>query len=194
MSEFAHSTGQFARGWKGNEARRQEFLRRLVQIAVNYVGCWIGAAMFKSDYEKADKVYRVHEFLQPYPFCSITCIALASEWATRHHLDYLPMEFVFEAGDEHWGQLHQRVLEDYKQAPVARAKEQAMALQVADFAAYEIRKVYMSVDEESDDLTSRFRTTLGMLVVNIPHKWGNMTEVGIRTIMNVRGIPKRSSP
>jgi hypothetical protein len=191
MSEFAQSAGQFKNGWRNNESRRRAFLGRLVQIIVDYVQCWIGAAIFRSDYDKADAIYQAHEFLQPYSFSCIACVELALEWRRVHKLDYLPMEFVFESGDEPWGQFHDRMVEDYEQAPLTRTKEQATPLQVADFAAYEIRKAYVGLDEGSDELFKHFRTSLGMLVVNVPHKWGHYAEEAIRTLMNVRGVPKR---
>jgi hypothetical protein len=190
MSEFAHSTGQFKYGWKGSEDRRQQFLKRLVRIAMEHIQCWIGAAVRKSDYDRADAVYQVREFLQPYPLCSINCVELALEWARNQKLDYLPMEFVFEAGDEHWGQFHQRMLEDYNQAPIPKTKDQATPLQLADFAAYEIRKVYQSVEDEGIQ-PMRFRNSLGLLLVNIDHRWGHQTDIGIRTLMNVRGVARR---
>ncbi len=190
MSEFAHSSGQFKDGWKNDERRRQELLRRLVGIAAKYVQCWIGVALFRSDYDKADAIYQVHEFLQPYPLCNINCVELALEWARTQKLDYLPIEFVFEAGDEHWGQFHQRMMGDYKQAPIPRTKQQATPLQLADFAAYEIRKAYQ-VAEDAEII--RFRNSLGLLVVNIPHRWGQITELGIRMLMNMRGIARRTN-
>ncbi len=189
MSEFAHSIGQFKKGWKGHESRRQEFLKRLVRIAIKHLQCWIGAAIWKSEYDKADHVYQAREFLSAYPFCGITCIELAVAWARAQKLDYLPMEFVFEAGDDGWGQLEKRVREDYKQSPIPCAKEQATPLQFADFAAYEIRRAYLTA--KNDELI-RFRSTLGLLTLNIPHKWGEQNETGIRMLMKMRGVHTRA--
>ena len=83
------------------------------------------------------------------------------------------------------------VTKDYKQAPTARTKESSPALQVADFAAYEIMKAYGFI-EDPELMTHFFRTTLGMLSVMMPyHKWGQQSDTAIRAWMNYRGIPKR---
>ena len=37
-----------------------------MRIAAKYVQFWMGTAILKSDYEKADAVYEVHEFLSRY--------------------------------------------------------------------------------------------------------------------------------
>ena len=197
MSEFAHSVGQFAKGWKRNEERRQEFFSRLAKIVVSRVSCWVGASVSREVYEAADRVYRLHEYTQPFTACGLTCINLANQWQTGHHLDYLPMEYVFEEGDEHAGQLGQRCKEWYGKYPIFRKKiddaasiEPVTPLQVADIAAYEIGKFYMTVDPEVEAFFLHFRTTFSLLGA-IPHHWGALTEVGLRAEMNVRDMPRR---
>ncbi|MGA7870659.1 MAG: hypothetical protein WCA22_07145 [Candidatus Binatus sp.] len=120
MSEFAHSVGQFAKGWKRNEKRRQQFFLRLAQIIVNHVACWIGASVSQETYEAADRIYQLHEYSQPFTVCSLTCIDLAHKWRANRHLDYLPMEYVFEEGDEDAGQFWQRCKEWYGKHPIFR--------------------------------------------------------------------------
>ncbi len=46
------------------------------------------------------------------------------------------------------------------------------------------------VDPEVEVLFRHFRTSFGLIGVT-PHKWGQLTEVGLRAEMNVRGIGKR---
>jgi|SRR5208282_5813155 len=198
MSEFAHSVGQFEKGWKRNESRRQEIFLRLAQIIVNNVACWVGVSVAQEEYEAADRVYQLHEYSQPFTVCSLTCIDLARKWQSSRHLDYLAMEYVFEEGDEHTGQFWQRCKEWYGKYPIFRKKVDDRAtpekpvtpLQVADIAAYEIGKFYVTVDPQVEALFHRFRTTFALLG-NIHHMWGRLTEVGLRAEMNVRGIAKR---
>jgi hypothetical protein len=97
MSEFAQSTGQFAVGWKKNETRRRNLLEKLVGIIKRHVRCWIGACVSQQEYDAADSIYRLREFLQPYPVCGVTCVQMAHQWKDRqYHLDHVPIEYVFE--------------------------------------------------------------------------------------------------
>ncbi len=192
MSEFAQSKGQFADGWEGNEARRRAFLNRLIGVIIRTVKCWIGAAVFLRDYEKADRVYELREYLQPYPLCGVTCIEMAHTWMQANHVEYLNIEYVFESGDVHAGQLFERTKEYFGKEPFFRTKMQATPLHLADFAAYEIRKAYGVLDEESEKLFERFRTSFSLLA-EITRRWGNLGEVAIRTGLNLRGVSRREN-
>lgn len=198
MTEFAHSRGEFAIGdWKHNEERRRIFFRRLAQIIVEHVACWVGVAISRKGYEAADRIYELHEYTQPYTICALTCIDLARKWQAAQHLDYLPLECVFEEGDEHTGQLWQRCKEWYggypsfKKKVVKNPTDVAVTpLQVGDIAAYEIGKAYSLLDPEIEDLFVRFRTSFGLLG-NVPHHWGQIREISLRSEANVRGLHRR---
>lgn len=198
MSEFAHSVGQFAKGWKRSEKRRREFFRRLAQIIVNHVASWVGAAVSQKEYEAADRIYQLHEYSQPYTVCGLTCIGLAYQWRNANHFDYLPLEYVFEDGDQHAGQLWQRCIEWYGEHPIfrqklnddANSKECVTPLQVGDIAAYEIGKAYSLLDPDVEALFVHFRTSFGLLG-NVPHRWGELHETTLRAEMKMRGVPRR---
>jgi len=201
MSEFAHSVGQFAKGWKHDERRRQDFFLSLVRIVVEHVSVWVGAALAQREFEAADRIYQVHESYQPYTICGLTCIGLAYKWRDNNRLEYLPLEYLFEDGDEpsHQSQLRQRCKEWYDQYPIFRKKlgdpakpqELFTPLQVGDIAAYEIGKAYSLLDPGAEELWVRFRTSFGLLA-HIPHTWGELHDDKIRAEMNMRGVPKRS--
>jgi hypothetical protein len=66
MSEFAHSVGQFAVGWKKNEHRRRALVERLITImAKGYILHWTGTCVSQKDYDEADTIYQLHETLRP---------------------------------------------------------------------------------------------------------------------------------
>jgi len=196
MSEFAQSTGQFKKGWKKNEARRRQLLHRLSQIIVERVMYWMGVCLFKSAYDKANEKYQLAESYHPYTLCGHTCIELADRWRERKHLEYLSMEYVFEEGDEHFGQLSDRLFQTYGQRPIPRKKMEsdpnkiARPLQVADFAAYEVRKAYVGLDAESEAVFQAFRKSF-LLLGTIPATWGTLDEEKIRVGANMLEIPKR---
>jgi hypothetical protein len=196
MSEFAQSTGQFKKGWKKNEARRRQLLQRLSQIIADRVKYWMGVCIFKSAYDKANEKYQLAESYHPYTLCAHTCIELAHRWRETKHLEYLSMEYVFEEGDEHFGQLSDRLLQTYGQRPIPRKKIEsdpnklARPLQVSDFAAYEVRKAYVGLDAESEAVFQAFRKSF-LLLGNIPATWGTLDEEKIRVGANMLEIPKR---
>jgi hypothetical protein len=201
MSEFANSRGEFRNGWKRNETRRQEFFLRLAQIIVDHVVCWVGASVSQKDYEAADKIYQLHGYSEPYTVCGLTCVGLAYQWRDANHLDYLPLEYVFEDGDQHAGQLWQRCKEWYGEHPIFRQKlsddvnsnnfkQLVTPLQVGDIAAYEIGKAYSLLDPNVEALFVHFRTSFGLLG-SVPHKWGELHETTLRAEMNMRGVPRR---
>jgi len=196
MSEFAQSTGQFKIGWKNNELRRRLLLERLTEIMAKYVMYWMGVCIYKSDYEKANKIYQLEENYHPYTMGGQTCAELAYKWRNNNHQEYLPIEFVFEEGDEHFGQLSDRLLKNFGHRPIPRKKQEsdpdkiARPLQVSDFAAYEVRKAYIGFDEESEALFQKFRNSF-LLLSKMPATWGNIDEEHIRVGANILGIPKR---
>jgi len=199
MSEFAHSTGEFAKHWKGYEKRRQEFFLRLAHIIVDHVAFWVGASVSQRHYEAADQIYQLHEYQQPYTVCGLTCIDLARKWRDANHLEYLSMEYVFEEGDRYAGQLRQRCKEYFGTYPIFRPKlsdddsareELVTPLQVGDIAAYEIGKAYVGLDPGTEDPFERFRTSFLMLG-DIPNRWGEVEEHALRVEMNLRKIPSR---
>lgn len=124
MSEFAHSTGQFKNVWKDNEERRRRLLLDLVVAIHNNIRCWIGACVSQHDYDAADEVYELREFLQPYPLCGYTCVELANKWRELHRLDYLPIEYVFEKGDAHVDQLSKMVRQHHGKSPIFKPKRE----------------------------------------------------------------------
>jgi hypothetical protein len=203
MSEFAQSVGQFAVGWKNREDRRRAFLLRLARIIAEHVACWVGACVSQRDYNAADRVYELHEYLQPYPLCGVTCIELAHKWQKANKLDFLAMRYIFEDGDQHSGQLSERAREDFGQSPifVPKLRDKRASrhltdnypltpLQVGDFAAYEIGKFYSIVDPGVEELFEKFRESF-RLIAPLPQQWGDLSETAIRVGLNMRGVPRR---
>lgn len=146
MSEFAHSVSQFE-GWKDKDEKRIQFLDRLIKIIVKHTKYWMGACVLRSDYLKVDADWQLHEYLHPFPLCGKFCVDRTNTWYDAHHYD-APIEYIFESGDEHWGQLQQRVMATTGQEPISRKKCQATPCQAADVAAYEILKVYRFIELE----------------------------------------------
>ena len=205
MTDFAQSTGQFASGWKYDEGRRRKLIQELTRVICGYVQWFVSSYVLQKDYDAANYVYMLHEYAQPYPLCGLKCIEKAHEWRIAQRLDYLPMEYVFEEGDQHCGQLWQRAKERYGKYPLFRPKIPGKAklppevsdpvvpltpLQVSDFVAYESGKISGILTNESTKLFQRFRASFG-LIGKIPHIWAGLSEADIRAELNLRGIQRR---
>lgn len=206
MKEFAPSVGQFAKGWKKNEQRRRKLIQQLTTIIQEYVPYWIAMCVAETDYEQADRIYELREYAQPYPLCGLACINAAHEWRDAQHLDYLPMEYVFEEGDPHQGQLRDRVREQYGKEPLFRPKTTQKArkplranagpvvplipLQVADFVAYEVGKLTRTLRKDKFDIYEQYRASF-LRIRGIPHRWKPLSGHAIRTDLNLLGVRKR---
>lgn len=190
-SEFASSTGAFAKGWKKNQKRRDAFSWQLLQTIGSTVRWWCAIAILQSEYEKADRIYEVHENYQPFTIASVTCIELATKWREGSKLDYLPLKYFFESGDDHWGQMSDRIKERFGAPPIPGDKKDPPH-QAADFVAYEARKAYVELEVNADKVWEKFRRSF-LLWGQIPFVWGDVKEVGIRTEMAQRGIKNRTS-
>jgi hypothetical protein len=190
MAEFAQSRMEF-RGWDKDETRRRQLLNELVAIIVRYAKFWIGACVYRKDYFNVDNDYELHERYYPYPLCGGTCVSIAEGWREAHHLTDLSMEYIFEGGDEHRGQLMKLVEEKTGNLPIFRQRLKAVPLQAADFAVYELAKMYRSLIAP-DDIWQRFRSSFGLLKA-IPNQWGNYDEQGLRVICRMNDIPRRKA-
>jgi len=153
----------------------------------------------QQDWETANEVYEMRENLQPYALCGLTCIQIADNWQKASGLDYLPMQYIFEDGDQYKGQLRTWCEKEYGKEPIFRKKVSKSPrgdeypltpLQVGDFLAYEIGKFYSIVDPERDALFEKFRESF-RLVGSITPKWGELSAYAIKVGSNVLGIPKR---
>lgn len=189
MREFAHSVDQF-KEWKGDEPRRIKFLSRLCDIILGWAQFGVGAGVALETYRKVDGNYQLHEQFHPYTICSVTCMDEAVQWRRSQHREAEPMEFVFECGDEHAGQLLKEGEKFAHTPPIFRKKPQATPLQAADFIAYEQFKASTALDQETKELFLRFRTPFQRLL-RVPFHHGHFDEKGLRVFCRMHDIPRR---
>lgn len=156
MSEFAHSVGQFKVGWKNKESKRRALLDRLSAIIRDHVKYWTGSCVLKSDYDKVDGDYELHEHLYPFTLCARSCVAVTCIWYDAHHRDD-GMQYVFEYGDEHFEQLKKVVEKETGIVPVEQKKRDVTPCQAADFAAYEVLKAYRLLKLEPGKIFEKYR-------------------------------------
>lgn len=190
MSEFAHSVGQFAHGWKGHEKKRRTFLQRLLSIILAHTKFWVGVCLLLSDYQRVDKDWQLHEWAHPYPLCAKGAVDAAMKWYNAH--DYkCPIEYVFEEGDDHPGQLVELVRKETGKSLNFRKKLEASPLQAADFAAYETMKAYRRLSGEMDLLFEGFRKSF-LSIGTMPVIFGQFEEKDLRVLCRLYDVPRRA--
>jgi hypothetical protein len=188
-NDYAHSFGEFTKGWKGNEPRRRAFARRLLSVLAGTLQWWSGVAVRQTEYNKADAIYELRENFQPFALCAETSIDLALKWRDGKHLDYLPLKYFFESGDTHWGQMSDRIKERFGAPPIPGEKKDP-PFQAADFVAYEVRNAFIDL-EVKEEIFKKFGERF-LLLGQIEGTLGELLDEVIRTELNLRTIPKRT--
>jgi|ERR1700686_703683 len=174
MADFAQSKREFAR-WKGDESRREGFLRRLIQILRKFTRRSFSSAVIIDDYEEVNKKYRLIETLgPPYALCGVTCVKKVNDWRAEHgYLD--PVLSIFEDGAQYKGKLLTNVERwDFPEPflkPRFGTKDEYVALQAADLIAWEHRKLYHGLESGE---SRRFRGSF-MALSAMPKDWSVFT-------------------
>lgn len=166
MKEFPHSRGAFV-SWKDDEARRERFLRILVDIIRRRVRRSFAEAVILEELHKVNDKYLFQEFVgNPYPLCARSCVAKANTWALGRGFAE-PISYIFEDGAKHKGEFIAAMKRDEQRPPEFGTKDQYVAFQAADFVAWECLKVYTSVESNT---FKRFRRSFEALS-SIPNEW-----------------------
>ena len=81
MKEFAHSTGPYADGWKGQNNKRELFIRALLEVIKDYAQASFSSMIETSVFEEVNKEYEVREnFGNEFALCGRTCVAKVNIW------------------------------------------------------------------------------------------------------------------
>ncbi len=188
MKEFVQSKGPFAKNWQGNEPKRARFLAHAVSIIKSHVE--YGAACFVEFdvFAKINRTYKLGEMVGvPYSLAGRDCVAHFNEYLRTRHNGVLPqIDYIFDQGDQGWGDLEKVIRRDCGRMPIARPSRDmkhkktgdiikgVVHLQSADFAAYELRKA-MREDPREEWLPWQHRKSLQELA-SVPAWWGRYSE------------------
>jgi hypothetical protein len=147
MKEFAQSKGPFV-SWKDDEPKRARFLSKAAMIIQQNVQRGFAHMVEFDLFNRLDKRFCLTEHLGcPYSLAAMSCAARARKILRRNDVTY-----IFEDGDKGKGYLMRLMEAEGFPAPVFRpSRDQkrkhgivkgVIQLQAADFAAYELRKVF----------------------------------------------------
>jgi hypothetical protein len=154
-----------APGFHFAECRDDALKMRLAQIICRRVEKSFATVVPLDQYRVMNRKYIVAEALgYPYPLGARWCIGAVQDWA-EYHSEPTPIEFVFEDGAKHKGQIEWLAERDRFPLPIYKKKSECRTLQVADLLAGEIRRV----------LDASLKTgSLLELLESAPHSWGIM--------------------
>jgi hypothetical protein len=187
MKEFAQFRGPFhAPRWR-EEPRRAGFLSNAASIIVKHVLQGFACTVEFDVFERVNQIYRLDDAVGvPYSLAGRTCVAKASLYRGSN----TDATYVFDDGDEGRGELMRVMERDGYPSPIFRPSRErvkdgrlvrgVMPLQAADFAAYELRKIFKDDPEETWPL-DRYRKSIRALV-NVESDWSKYTERDLITL------------
>jgi hypothetical protein len=196
MKDFAHSTGQYP-SWKGDEARRKAFLRRLMALAKRWVNKSFVVAASLPDYDAYNNEYQLTErFQSPYALTQSFCLANSLAWLNKTKGANDRIQFFIESGDTGQDAFipeAERIL-GWRPNVIPRndpnTGEAYTPLQVADLIAYEYRLAYERRLDENNTRPMRgaFTELRRLLPIN-----AGILDAEFLAKFCARSIPKRTT-
>lgn len=203
MKEFAPSRGPFE-SWKGQETKRANLLRDLIQVVHETADFWISCSMRNEILDVATKRYGVRFDGGAYPLVARFCIARAHEFMRKRH-GKAEIQHVFESGDQGKGKLvgmierlnnHAKLLRvqgkrDPKMDPYpiplpifkpsrdTATEKGLLPLQAADLVAWEFHKMHREARLDSIQL----RRPLQELRKRLPGEYTVMRQPGVMRLI-----------
>src|SRR2546422_501939 len=100
MKEFAQSKGPY-KSWQGKEGQRKNFLRMLTEIIALNVDYGMATHIYYETFAKVNETYLLGESVgNPYSLAGRDCTVNARRWVDKNKSVEVPVEYVFEEGDE----------------------------------------------------------------------------------------------
>jgi len=138
MTAFGSSQGEFL-GWTNQPQRRKLLIADLLACAKRYTNKAFGGAVVLADYKAINRRYTLQEVAgHPYPLCAHYCIRLVRQWQKKHGITNV--EFAFEIGDEHIGDLKRLCKSDGVEPSFLTKK--VVPFQAADLVAWRTRDCF----------------------------------------------------
>lgn len=181
MKKFAQSKHPFdSDNWK-DEEKRARFLSNVASIIVNHVEKSFASYVEFESFDRVNRIYRHDDAVGvPYSLAGRTCVAKAS----LHRGSSTDATYIFDDGDEGRGELMRVMKKRRLPPPIFRASRDGTKdgrlvrglapLQAADFAAYELRKIYNDDPTESWPLEKYRRPIRALTAVDT--EWNKYTE------------------
>jgi hypothetical protein len=196
MKNFAHSSGEFS-GWKGDEAKRRDFLRQLIGNIALRARHSFASAVLLDDWREVNERYYLEELIKPFALCGRTLVHKVAEWAKRCNVEENRISYVFENGDCDKGDFMHRMKQDKKRAPIFLNKDEACAFQAADLLAFENLQAHNGISDGRVQEFADLRYPLKELY-KVPNgeeasDWGVFTTDGLEKFCTDVGVPAKDT-
>jgi hypothetical protein len=187
MKKFAQFKEPFdSARWK-DEERRARFLSNAAKIIVSNVEKSFASYVEFEIFDKVNSLYHLDNAVGvPYSLAGRTCVAKAS----LHRGSSSDATYIFDDGDAGRGELMRIMERDGYPSPIFRPSRDRVKdgrlvrgivpLQAADFAAYELRKIYKDDPTESWPL-EKYRKSIRALAA-VDSEWNRYTEQDLITL------------
>jgi Protein of unknown function (DUF3800) len=177
-------------GW--DEIRIDWFLRRLAATMQGFCKFSISNIINLADYRKLDKKYPLTEGLPPYALSARACMAEINRWKKIFSPDS-PVEIFFDQGEFQRGKFIERMRHDGLPDPIFRDHREVVAIQAADFLAweehYELKRLQA---RPNDAIRPVFQMLLEIPFVYEGNSYhGQYNAEDLEGLINAIGIPPR---
>lgn len=178
-------------GW--DEPRIDWFLRRLAATMQGFCKFSISNIINLSDYRKLDKKYPLTEGLPPYALSARACMAEINRWRAIFSPNS-PVEIFFDQGEFQRGKFIERMHLDGLPDPIFRDHREVVAIQAADFLAweehYELKRLQ---SRPNDAVRPVFQMLLEIPFTHDGNSYHGQYDYGdLEGLINAIGIPARS--
>jgi hypothetical protein len=195
MADFMACADEF-KNWLGRKDEQSELLLKLAGITKEHVRHGFSTMVFLDAWKEVNKTYKLREsHCTPYGLCGFFTVDKAMRWLVDRKRRFA-LEFVFEDGDKHKGDLmwmiDQFVRTDKRvnagAAPNFRSKR-VVPLQAADFVTWQQYR-FVANKLTKADIKPHFYESFAQLVT-IPKTWGVIDEEALVKFCVGFEIPKR---
>lgn len=194
MNRFASSQPPYD-VFKQQSERKAALVSNLVACTKRNVNKAFSCSVALRDWESLNRRYRVSESLGfPYAFCGRTCVGQVIKWARGKSISPNKINFFFEHGAKHRGQLDKILRANDGIEPLFRTKEEQVQFQPADLLAWKHRKLMAEVvkHDGSPDLEKYLSIMRSLKTLNsIPHDYGVHTLESLEKVIKAAKIPLR---
>jgi hypothetical protein len=196
MNRFARNQSPYDI-FKDQPDRKAALISKLVDCTKRNVNKAFSCSVALRDWEALNLRYQVSESLGfPYPFCARTCVAQVIKWARNKSISQKRINFFFEHGAKHRGQLERNLRANDGIGPLFRTKEEQVQFQAADLLAWKHRKLMAEVvaHDGVPDL-KKYQSIMRSLepLNSIPHDYGVHTAESLERVLKAGKVPLRDS-
>lgn len=169
-----------------SDGDKDHLLAKLIGILCRRIERSVAGTINVKDYKVANNKYVLAEHYGfPYPSAARSCMGCVEAWAHNHSVNVGDIQFFFEDGAKHKGQIEWIAERDGLPIPVFRKKTDVVALQAGDLLAW---CIHLSLTNTNP--LPRYKRAVER-ILKVSNQWRDMNLGDPDRIPNLLGIPLR---